>query len=591
MGIMETGNLKSLVDCAAGREPADTVILGTRVVNVYTRELLDADVAIKGGRIARVGDVSDITGAKTSVISRSGAVLSPGFIESHIHIESSMLTPTQFCAAVLPRGTTTAVVDPHEIANVLGVKGVRLVIDEVSKLPMRVLVEVPSCVPALEGFETSGATLDVPAIRQLLGEDTHALAEMMNFPGVYLGTHEVLDKIQAAHDAGKIVEGHAPGLSGNLLNAYVSSGIYSDHESEGFDEALEKLRLGVKVQIREGSFAKNLVSIIQGVVAAGIDTRNCLIASDDRHADDLESIGHLDHSLRLAVKEGLDPLEALQMVTINTATHLGLEETLGGIAPGKQADLVILEDVTGFNVRDVLFAGEHVVRSGELIVDLPDFHYPEWALDTVHVPSVPTLADMMYQVDDSTSGTAEVRVMEVQPGSLLTGHGKASLRVEDKHLVPDLDADILPLLVIERHKGTGNIGKGFVRGFGLTDGALASTVAHDSHNIIVVGSAYEHMQRAVKSLIEAGGGLATSSSDQMQVLALQLAGLMTRDPPSVVSDRLGVLRRLAVDAGCVLPHPFMALSFLALPVIPHLKLTDMGLMDVDSFSMTDLIVS
>ncbi len=578
-----------MIKCAVGEISADLVIQNGIIANVLTKELINDSLAVKSGRIARIGSCTDIIGKDTNVIDADGKIISPGFIESHIHVESSMLTLTQFSAAIAPHGTTTTVIDPHEIANVLGARGVRLLIEEKKQLPLRYLIEVPSCVPAVSGFENAGAELNAKDVAELLKEDTFGLAEMMNFPGVFLGVPEVLEKINSALQVNKIVEGHAPGVSGNNLNAYIGAGISSDHEATTIEEGLEKLRLGMKLQIREGSFAKDLETIIKGIIEARIDTRNCLIVSDDRHPHDLVYQGHLDHSLRLAVKTGLDPLIALQMVTINVSQHIGLSYDIGSIAPGKIADITIFDNVEDFIVQNTIFKGQEIAREGKLIKELPTFFYPEWALDTVHVKPIPNENELKIPWKGSDS-SVKARIIGVLEHSLLTENLVAELRVENGYIVPDVTNDILPIVVIERHNKLGTIGSGFIKNFGLPNGALASSIGHDSHNIIAVGSTYDYILKAVEQLIANKGGLVAITNDSTYQIALPFAGIMTTEKPEVIATKLREMDEYIDNMGVKISSPFMALSFLALPVIPHLKLTDKGLVDVDAFEMVPVVI-
>ena len=583
-------NTKEIVDCSMGRTKSDIVMLNGQLVNVYTKEIIEADIAICNDRIVYVGkNIDDLIGENTRIIDIEGFTICPGLIESHVHIESSMLTLSHFTEAIVPHGTTTVVIDPHELANVAGIDGLEILINEVKNSPISYLIEIPSCVPSLPGFETSGASFDSEQIRKLMIRDEFfALAEMMNFPGVFLGLEDVTAKIDAAKKAGKIIEGHAPLLKGKELQAYVAAGISSDHEATSFEEVLEKLRLGMKLQVREGSFAKDLENIMQKLLSSDIDTRNILIASDDRNPIDLMEKGHLDYTFRKMVKIGVAPIEAIQMMTLNTATHLGLEKEIGGISPGKRADIVVVSNLQDFNVELVIAKGDVIYENNELTFEIKDTIYPDFILDTLSKLEVPSIEQLMIMENTQTS--LKVRVIGVKEHSLITEKQEKELQVLDNYIVPDLRNDILPVVVINRHTEEKKIGKGFVTGLGIKEGAMASTVAHDSHQLICVGTSYKLMIKAIEALKNSHGGLAVVTKDKTSILPLEFAGIMsTKNVEEVV--RLN--KRLNEALNTLNPQisePFMALAFLALPVIPHLKITDHGLIDVDTFEKVDPII-
>ncbi|MBY8999772.1 MAG: adenine deaminase [Candidatus Heimdallarchaeota archaeon] len=583
-------NTKTMIENTLGKTKADIILKGGLVANVLTRELLKLDVVVTDRYITYIGNVtSDYVGKKTSIIDVTGRIICPGLIESHIHVESSMLSVTEFSRAVIPHGTTTCVIDPHELVNVTGIPGLEVFLEQTKKSPIRFLVEAPSCVPSLPGFETSGSNLDSVAITKLMErDDIFALAEMMNYPGVIYANEDVLAKLDAAKKAGKMIEGHAPLLKGKELQAYIAAGITSDHEASSADEVLEKLRLGMKVQVREGSFAKDMLNIFQKLKDLLIDTRNILIASDDRNPIDLHEKGHLDHSFRLAVQTGMDSLTVLQMLTYNPATHLGLSDEIGSIAPGKFADLIVVDNLKDFNVLTTIAKGKILFENGKLTTVLKEENYPKFVTNTMRNMQIPQLLDIMIHVSEKES--VRVRTIGLNEHSLITDSLIFELEVKENYVVPDLKNDILPVIVVNRHTNEINIGKGFVKGLGIRNGAIASTIAHDCHQLICVGTNYNLMIEAIRELKEANGGLVVVTKQQNMVLPLQFAGIMSvKRYEDVILDFRKLKKTLDILQS-QLSDPFMALAFIALPVIPHLKLTDQGLVDVDKFEFTNVLV-
>jgi len=580
-----------LVGVALGREPADIVIKGGRLVNVDTAEIEDGvDVALKGKRIALVGDGRHCIRKGTTVIEAKGKYLTPGLFDAHVHVESSMVTVTQFARAVLPHGTTGVFIDPHEIANVLGMLGVKIMLDEGADLPLKVFVTIPSCVPSAPGLETNGAEIGPADIAEgLKWERVVGLGEVMNFPGVLAGDKKTHGEIRAALDRHKVVEGHAPGLLDRRLSAYVAAGIRSDHESITREEAIEKLRLGMKLEIREGSTAKNLKALVKPIIELKLDTRHCLLATDDRHPSDLVREGHMDHVIRRAIEEGLDPIRAIQMATINTAEHFGVDGELGSISPGKLADILIVNDIEKFSAEKVIADGWLVAENGRLTIKFPAPRYPKFARRTMNLKQVtPKDFDVRAPVK---KGKVKVRVIGLVEGQVFTKQEIASLKVEDGLVKSDLGNDILKAAVVERHRATGNIGRGFVRGFGMKKGAIASSVGHDAHNITIVGTNERDMAVAVNVVARMGGGqVVVNKGKVLSKVELPIAGLMSDKPVEAVSSELEVLHRVAKRLGIELKSPFMRLSFLPLAVIPKLRITDKGLVDVEKFKLVDLFV-
>lgn len=581
-------NTKKLIDSSMARIKADIILRGGKYVNVYTKELLKSDIVITENKIVHIGlDTTEFEGEKTKIIMLEGEIICPGLIESHIHIESSMLTLPEFSKAVIPHGTTTLVIDPHELANVSGIPGLNILIEESKTLPLRYLIEAPSCVPSLPGFETSGAVLDKDDVEELMARDEiFALAEMMNYPGVFLGFDEVVSKIDSAKKYDKKIEGHAPLLKGKELQTYIAAGISSDHEATSSEEVLEKLRLGMKMQIRQGSFAKDLENIFADLDLDGIDTRNIIMASDDRNPIDLKEQGHLDYTYRLLLKSGINPLEAIQMLTLNTAIHLGLQDVIGGIAPGKNADLVVIDNLEDFEVKSVIADGKIIYNQGELIWKEQSKTYPDFILDSLRNLQVPSVEDL--KIATNKEKETIVRVIGVEDHSLITQKLTSTLQVENGVILPNLDEDILPIVIINRHTNDVKIGKGFVKGLGIKEGALASTVAHDCHQLICVGTDYNLMLKAIEVVKNMSGGQVVVTSDKITSLQLSFAGIMSIKPLEVVVEETKALRDAVFELDPKVSEPFMALAFIALPVIPHLKITDFGLVDADNFELVSV---
>jgi adenine deaminase len=554
---------------ARGDVPADLVLRGGRVLSVFTREWQDADVAIHDGHVVGLGRYQ---GVRT--IDLGGGFLVPGLIDAHVHIESSKLTPDQFARAVLPHGTTAIVADPHEIGNVLGSDGIHWLLDTLDELPLDVFVMAPSCVPASR-FESPRQELSVGAIAGLLRRRrVIGVAEMMNFPGVIAGDAAELAKLQTGLT--DHVDGHAPGVGGPALNAYVAAGIASDHEATTFAEALEKRRLGMAIMLREASNARNLVDLLPLALKYGPD--GLMFCTDDREPDFIEAEGHVNQMVRLAVANGVRPEDALVMASWNAAQFHRLPR-LGAIAPGYQADLLVLDDLEGFEPRLVLKRGREP-EPGPVPV-------PEWVLRTVRPAPVDASSFRL-----TAAPGARVRAIRVVPGQLLTGEDVVDGRVRDGCLEADPARDLAKVAVVERHHATGRVGVGFVTGIGLRRGAFASTVAHDAHNIVVVGADDTSMAACVARLVEVRGGIVVAEAGRaVDELPLSVAGLMSDRPVEEVAAAMRRLEGRLREMGVHVESPFMALSFLALSVIPRLKITDHGLVDVDRFQIVPVVVA
>jgi adenine deaminase len=563
--------LSKIIKYARGEEEVDLLLKNVRLVNVLSGEIYLTNVAVARTKIVGFGEYR----AK-EVLDLDGYYLCPGFIDGHVHIESSMLTIPEFAKVVVPHGTTAVVIDPHEIANVLGLDGIRYMLESSKYNPLSVYVMLPSCVPATD-METSGSQLASYDLAPLFSNPwVLGLAEMMNYPGVIFGESEVLAKIASAR--GHPIDGHAPGLTGKDLAAYIAAGIGSDHECTTIEEAREKLRLGMYVMIREGSTAKNLRDLLPLVTPT--NARRMMFVTDDRHPGDLIKEGHIDHIIRLAIDQGIDPVLAIQMATLNPAEYFGLKD-LGAIAIGRQADMVLFDNFKDFNILKVWRAGTLVAENGKII----PWERPQ--------RSIPLRSSMNIKWDGVDfripAQSSKVKVIEIIPGQIITRKLVTEAKIVDGYAVADVDRDILKIAVIERHTASGNMGKGFVKGFGLKRGALASSVAHDSHNIVVVGVSDEDMMKAVKEIEAMKGGLVAVADGQVLArLPLPVAGLMSEKSAYEVQAELEELLKASKMLGCTLEEPFMALSFLALPVIPELKLTDKGLVDVTEFRFVDL---
>jgi len=557
-----------MVKVSRGDKKADLVLKNCMVVNVFTGQVNPGDVAVYDGRIAGVGEYHG-----KNEIDVEGRYVCPGFIDGHVHIESSMLTPPQFAKSVLVKGTTTIVADPHEIANVCGISGIEFMLDSSEGLPLDVYIMLPSCVPSTE-FENSGAILSADDLLPLRNrERVLGLGEMMNYPGVVKGNREVHKKLDYFSD--RRIDGHSPGLTGNELNAYISTGIRTDHECTTVEEMTEKISKGMYVHIREGSATRNLSTLVKGV---GINNlRRIMFCTDDKHPKNIKNEGHINYNVKKAVKNGINAIEAIIMATLNIAECYGLSDR-GAIAPGYKADMVVLDDLRDINVNKVFKAGKLISEEGIALFDVKPYK-DERVLDTVK------LRDGMDICLDMPLESDVVKVIQIVSDNIVTRKVVRKVDVRDGLYHNNPKLDILKLAVIERHKGTGNIGLGLVEGYGLRNGAVALTIAHDSHNIIVIGDNDEDMKKAVMRLKECKGGMTiVSDGEVLETLVLEVAGLMTDSPIEEVEDTIDRMNEIALSMGVNRNlDPFITLSFLALPVIPEIKLTDKGLFDVTSF--------
>lgn len=564
-------SLRERIAVARGEKKADIVLKNAQLVNVFSGEIYPADVAVHKEHVAGIGDYQG-----EEEIDLNGRYIAPGFIDSHLHIESTMLTPGELARAVVPHGTTTVICDPHEIANILGAKGVRYLLDASKNIPLDCYFTVPSCGPASE-LETSGARLSTENIASLLkNERVLKLGEMMNYPGVLSGKKDVIDKIEAACGAG--IEGHAPGLRGKDLMAYVAAGMTSDHETVALEEAREKLKAGMQILVREGSSAKNLQAILPLITPA--NSRFFCFCTDDIYPDDLAA-GHMNSIIRKAVSLNLDPAIAVQMATINTARYYGLMR-YGAVAPGYFADINVVSNLEDFNVEMVFKKGKLVSQRKRSEFEVKSRANKE-IRETVKVKVFEPDALVIEARSDYT------RTIELVAGQILTKSIVAPVKTQKGRVVSDPGSDVLKLAVVERHRASGRIGLGMVKGFGLKKGALATSVAHDSHNIICVGVDDEDIVAAVRRVVQLGGGMvAVRGGLVLAELPLPIAGIISDETLKDILEKLKKLGKACDDLGCRVEHAFGILSFLSLPVIPELRLTDKGLVDVGKFKIVDL---
>lgn len=540
------------------------------------------------GRVVLVGNSEHTRGDDTKIIDGSGYYLTPGFLDGHVHVESSMVTVTQFARAVLPRGTTTVFMDPHEIANVLGMDGVKLMIEEGRKLPLRVYATMPSCVPAAPGFEDAGAVFGPEEIAEAMEwDEIIGLGEMMNFPGVIYGDAGAHGELDATLKSGKVITGHysIPDLDIGL-QAYAATGIASCHESTTMEDALSRMRLGMYAKMREGSAWHDVKATVKSITENKIDTRYAVLVSDDAHPHTLLNQGHLDHVVKRAIQEGVNPITAIQMVTINTAQCFELDRFMGSIAPGRYADILFIKDLADVSVAKVMAGGKIVAENNQLITELEAFSYPASATQSVHLKE--KLEPKHFTIKAPIKeGMSRVNVMEIIEAHVGTKHRIMELPVKDGIL--QLADDVLKVMVMERHGVNGTSGIGLVKGFGIKAGAVASTVAHDSHNLLIMGANDRDMAYAGNVLAEHGGGMvAVRDKKILALLPLPIAGLMSPRPVEEVQDLVEKTDNAWKELGCQLVSPFMTMALISLPVLPELRLTNRGLIDTVNFKIIDL---
>ncbi len=586
--------IRALVDVTMGRQSADLVVRKGTWVCVQSGELVpETDIAIKNGRIAYVGpDASHTIGKQTRIIEAGGKYLVPGLLDGHMHVESGMLTVTEFVRAVLPRGTTGMFIDPHEIANVFGLKGVKLMADEATLQPMHIWVQVPSCVPSATGFETPGAELSAEDVAEALTwPGIIGLGEMMNFKGVVNGDEKMLVEMDATRKAGKVIGGHYPSLDlGAAFHAYAAGGPEDDHEGTRPEDALERIRQGMKAMLRYGSAWQDVAEGVKAITEHHLDPRHFILCTDDSHAATLVNEGHMDRVLRHAIQQGLAPMTAIQMTTINTAEHFGVSREVGMIAPGRWADILLVDDLNDFHAGQVILRGEVAVEQGTLMVDLPKVKYPDWATHSVHLKRPLTAEDFCIQVDRQMS-KAMVNVIGIIENQAPNRHLHVVTPTKDGNLCADVVHDLAKVAVVERHHNLGTVQMGLVSGFGFNlPCAIASTVAHDCHQMIVVGTDEKDMALAANKLAETGGGQVVVKNGQVVGLVeLPIGGLMSNENAKIVAGKTISILNGFRACGCNLNNPNMQLSLLALVVIPELRLTDKGLVDATSFTFLPVV--
>ncbi len=591
-----TQTTRNLVDVAMGRKAADLVLRNGHLVSVQSGEIIEnSDVAISGERIAYVGpDASHTVGEGTEVIDVAGKYLVPGLLDGHMHIESGMITVTEFVRAVARRGTTGMFVDPHEIANVFGLEGVRLMVEEAKSQPIHVWVQMPSCVPSAPGLETPGAAIGPDEVAEAMRwEGIIGLGEMMNFPGVFMGDERMHAEMAETRAAGKVVGGHYASLDLGLpFHGYAAGGPQDDHEGTRMEDAVARVRQGMKAMLRLGSAWYDVASQLPAITELGLDSRNFILCTDDSHSGTLVNDGHMDRVLRHAIDEGLDPLTAIQMMTINTAEHFGVSQDVGMIAPGRYADIVIADDLADFAAEVVLAKGAIIARQGKLEEELPSFVYPEWATNSVKLGRALTAADFELKTGGAgNDGTVQANVIGVIENQAPTRHLQMELAAQNGQVRVNMAKDVAKIALVERHKGTGAVQVALVHGFGFNvPCAVATTVAHDSHHMIVVGTSEEDMAIAANELGRVQGGQIVVSEGQTQGLVeLPIAGLMSNERAEMVAEKTATVLQGFRNCGCELNNANMQLSLLALVVIPDLRISDKGLVDVNQFDFVPVV--
>lgn len=586
-------NRKRLVDCAMGRIPADLVIKNGKWVCVQTGEIINQiDIAIIDQRIAYVGsDASPMISESTRVIDAAGRFMLPGLLDAHMHVESGMLTVTEFVRAIIPHGTTGIFIDPHEIANVFGLKGIKLMVDEAAHQPIHVWVQVPSCVPSAPGMETGGISLSLEDVQEALAWDgVIGLGEMMNYPGVAAADPKMLGEIESAHLAGKVVGGHyaSPNLDAPF-HGYVAGGAEDDHEGVHMEDAVARARQGMKVMMRYGSAWQDVASLVRAVLELGLDSRNFLLCTDDSHSHTLFNEGHMDRVIRHAIAQGLPPMQAIQMSTMNTANHFGVSKDFGMIAPGRYADICLVSDLYEFNVELVIAKGVIISQVGHILVDLPEYKFPDWAIHSVNLSKTFTADDFSIHTDKT--GSVDVHVIGVVENQAPTNHLIFPMEALDGQIRADVDRDLVKVALIERHHGSGRVQFGFVNGFGFdTACAFATTVSHDSHQLIVLGTDDNCMAKAVNALVACNGGQVVVINNEVKgIVELPIGGLMSNETGQTVARKAANVLSGLQECGCKLNNPNMQMSLLGLVVIPELRISDLGLVDVLAMKFINLV--
>jgi adenine deaminase len=585
----------NLVDVAMGRTPADLVVRDGKWVCVQSGEIIPGtDIAVAGERIAFVGpDASHTIGDETEVIEAEGRYLVPGLLDAHMHVESGMVTITEFVRAVAPRGTTGMFVDPHEIANVFGLDGVRLMADEAAQQPVHVWVQVPSCVPSAPGLETPGSGIGPDDVEEAMEwEQIIGLGEMMNFPGVFNSDPKMHAEMAATRAAGKTVGGHyaSPDL-GLPFHGYVAGGAEDDHEGTRLGDAIARVRQGMKASLRYGSGWLDVAAQIKAVTEKGLAPRHFLLCTDDSHSETLVNDGHMDRVVRHAIAEGAAPITVLQMATLNTAEHFGVDKDMGQIAPGRYADILLVKDLLNFQADQVIAKGQVLARQGSWTVDLPEIQYPTWATQSVNMKRPLTADDFRLATPQAGSSSYTANVIGVIENQAPTKHLRLPVEAENGEVAVDLERDIAKIALVERHKATGEVQVGLVQGFKLTEAcAIGSTVAHDSHHMVVVGTDEAQMALAANTLAEINGGqVVVKDGEVIGQVELPIAGLMSDERAEVVAEKAATVLEGFRACGSTLNNPNMQLSLLALAVIPELRISDLGLVDAVNFTLIPVL--
>lgn len=582
---------RTLARVAMGVEKAELVIRNARLVNVCTAEIQEGiDIAVAEGRIALVGDASHCIGEHTTVIDAAGQYIAPGFMDAHIHVESSMISVGEYGRAVVPHGTTGIFMDPHEICNVCGPDGVRAMIEDARRTPLKAMANVPSCVPAVAGFEDTGSHIGPEEVREMMTWDgVMGLGEMMNFPGVIGGSEAIHGELAETLKADQVITGHySVPDTGAGLNAYIASGVRCCHESTRAEDVLEKMRHGMYALMRYGSAWHDMPVIIRAILDNHIDDRFACLISDDTHPDTLIEDGHLDHIVRRAVREGLDPVKAIQYVTINPATCFRMDHEMGSITPGKCADMVFFSDLNDIRVTRTIIDGEIVSENGKMTVGIGKPAFPASVYHTMHMGR-PIVPDSFKIAAPEGRTRVKARVIEIIPNRVGNYERLIDLDIKDGFVEADPYRDIMKMAVFERHHGTGTAGFGFVKGFGFKTGAMAQTVAHDAHNLLVAGTNDEDMALAANTLIECGGGLCAAAGGKVLALVpLPIAGLMNDLPVEKMAELVSTLSDAWRKMGCVINSPYMTMALIPLACLPELRLTNRGLVDCRTFQFVDL---
>ncbi len=585
---------RTLANVAMGAEKAELVIKNAKLVNVCTAEIQEnIDVAVSEGRIALVGDASHCIGDKTKVIDANGQYIAPGFMDAHIHVESSMVSVGEYARAVVPHGTTGIFMDPHEICNVCGPDGVKAMIEDSKRAPLKAMSNVPSCVPAVAGFEDTGSHIGPDEVREMMTWDgIMGLGEMMSFPNVIGAEPNIHGELAETLKADQVITGHySVPETGAGLNAYIASGVRCCHESTRAEDVLEKMRRGMYALMRYGSAWHDMPVIIKAILDNNIDDRYACLISDDSHCDTLIEDGHLDYIVRCAINEGLDPIKAIQYVTINPATCFRMEHEMGSIAPGKCADIVFFDDLKDIRITRTIIDGDVVAENGKMTVEIAAPNFPDCVRNTMHVGHEITPDSFKIEAPEGAIDIVKTRVLEIIPNRVGNYERLIDLKVTDGCVEADPENDIMKMAVFERHHETGTVGKGFVKGFGFKKGAMAQTVAHDAHNLLVAGTNDEDMALAAKTLVECGGGLcAVADGEVLAVVPLPIAGLMNDISAEEMASQVAKLDAAWKEMGCVINSPYMTMALIPLACLPEIRLTNRGMVDCRTFQFIDLFV-